>query len=315
MVFTCFKNRGVYDVDHKFSRSVLTKSTMKNPSLQEFFNYYFDLQNLRPRKQFPYEFATLKQVVNSMPPEELAESINHLFEISRNSKDFQRAQDSFTSQMGYLMELLSHINNQAQIDRRKTNEEQNISIVQFQKRLGRTDMLTPEMVRGYYLYCIFNPHGQQRINEERVLELRRASPLNESSTPESLLLDLPYYGPEKTQNLAGAFDLSNTTVLISEKLRISGYEHYFPLDPVPDNGVFVIEIAETSAPIWTAVQYHKKLNGEFKRVTEVFQWTCKIVQQKFDERPRLKFVAKTIEEKQFLSVRVHYRKRLRGEKA
>ena len=290
---------------------------MHSPSFKDLFKFYFDSNKMRPRFCLPYAFEDLQRTLDALPPNELFDAMSTLFRISPDNTTLPQWQkELFTAQLGELMDVLSKVNNQAQKDLHKSNEDQNRSIAQFQQRLSGHYVLEPEMIRDYYLYCIFNPHSSNHSAVSLDVPTVNAYAGRATKEPnhKPAFLDLPYYGPRKPVGFNNPFDLRNTILILTEEIRISGWDSYHQLAVLPQGGVLFLEILQTTAPIWTAVQYSRRTGNETKTVTDVFQWITKIIAEKTDVPILLKHVGKTIENHQFLSAKVYYRKKRRGEK-
>ena len=285
---------------------------MRSPSIKELFLYYFDNERLKLRTPLPpHEFRELYLVIDSMPVQELCPWINGFFDIAPDPDYFipQDRKVFFVERLASLLTLLNQISNQAQLDIHKSNQEQNKSIAKFQNLFSFS--LDPEMVKNYYLYCIFNPDLSKSTVPKRISQTERNNDTiaEPTTSAESLLLDLPYYGPLKPEQ-SKEFDLSGAALIAVEELRISGTENCFPLLAAPKGGIFLIEILTTTAPIWTAIDYDKKVGATSHQVTEPFQWTIKILKQKSDDPVQLRYVAKTLEERQFMTFNVYFKGKL-----
>lgn len=302
---------------------------MRVPSIAVFFEYYFDRTKLRPRRQFPYDLQNLYLAIQALPPQELTEMVNVLYDIDDYAPTDSIPQMRMNDLIGWLarfMGILAKINGQAQMDISKSNEAQNRSIAELQKRYGGERLLEPDMIKEYYLYCTFNPHGSSPAEELKHRSDQKPPALDTTVSQKVVLPpanagppffpELPYYGPEKTlDHNPPASLIREFSLFMVEKVPIGGNERYVWIDVGPKGGVYLIEICEASAPIWTAVEYDKRCGRESKRVVEPFQWFTNINQQKSIEgRITIRHVGKTIESGQFFSLKVYFRKRRPGER-
>lgn len=296
---------------------------MRYPSLVDLFEYYFDRTKLRPRRQFPYDLQNLYLAIQALPPQELTEMVNVLYDIDDYAPTDTIPQMRMNDLIGWLarfMGILAKINGQAQMDISKSNEAQNRSIAELQKRYGGERLLEPDMIKEYYLYCIFNPHGlkpaepKHRGDEKQALETM--SPKILPPNPAFAVPDLPYYGPQKTLDQTPPASLIRQfSLFMVEEVHLFGSEHrYAPIDVGAKGGVFLLEICEAPVPIWTAVEYDKRCGRESKRVIEPFQWFTSFIHQKSAEPIKVRHVGKTIESGHFMKLKVYFRKRRQGER-